>query len=157
MRKSIILLLVGTIIAVGFISGCTQTNQKNNQPTSTDVAFFNWTTTNLATANTILGTIQSFMNSGNDSLLTARQYADDNKPYLDNISAKVKTFQVSSSYQMLKSECIAFLSDFTLAIDYLDEGVDTSDQGVLDQAISSLASAQGHADECLRVIENLQG
>jgi hypothetical protein len=156
MRKTIILLIIGSIIATGFLSGCNENTQKNNQPTATDVAFLNWTKTNLDTTSTILGTIQSFMNSGNDSIPAAALYADENKPYLNNISDKVNTFQISSAYQMLKSEFIAFLSDFTHAIDYLDEGVDTSDQGILDQATSSLASAKGHADECLRLIENLQ-
>lgn len=156
MRNTVVLFLVGTIISAGFLSGCNENTQENNQPNANDVAFLNWTKTNVDTASTILGTIQSFMNSGNDSMQAAALYADENKPYLNNISAKVTTFQVSSSYEILKSEFVAFLQDLTLAIDYLDEGVDTSNQDALNQAVSSLSSAQGHADECLRLIENLQ-
>jgi hypothetical protein len=157
MQKTIILLIIGSIIATGFLSGCNENTQKNNQPNANDVAFLNWTKTNLDTASTMLGTIQSFMNSGNDSVQVAALYADENKPYLNNISAKVNTFQVSSSYQMLQSEFVAFLQDITLAIDYLDEGADTSDQGILDQATSSLASAKSHADECVNIIAALEG
>jgi hypothetical protein len=152
MRKTVILFLVGTIIVIGFSSGCTQNDQKNNQPTSTDVAFLNWTTTNLATASTILGTVQSFINAGNESIQAAALYADEHKIFIDNLSDQLTTFQVSSSYQSLKGEFDAFLQDFQQAIIYLDEGTEA-----INQAMSSLTSSKNHADECFRIIDSLEG